>query len=332
MIFSSATIGRRQLLALSAGAFALPAMPRVASADTYPTHPVRLIIGFTPGAASDVVGRIFAHGAGDVIGQQIVAENKPGAGSSIAAQYVARATPDGYTLFLPALSSLSNEIVNPSSPPLDMSKDFVPIAQFAEGPFYITVNPSLGVKTVAELVALAKAKPGELTYASVGAGSLPHLCAVLFEQRTGTKWVHVPYPGSPESITDLVANRITMTFAVASSVLGQVNAGQLVTLATTGGKRSNVLPNVPTMAEAGIPDFEVNLWLGVLAPKDTPAAVIATLADAAHKAAQNADVVEALHKQGYEPIDLGPAAFGANIGKEIARWSEVARTAGLIKT
>jgi tripartite-type tricarboxylate transporter receptor subunit TctC len=307
-------------------------MPRVASADTYPTHPVRLIIGFTPGAASDVVGRIFAHGAGDVIGQQIVAENKPGAGSSIAAQYVARATPDGYTLFLPALSSLSNEIVNPSSPPLDMSRDFAPIAQFAEGPFYITVNPSLGVKTVAELVALAKAKPGELTYASVGAGSLPHLCAVLFEQRTGTKWVHVPYPGSPESITDLVANRITMTFAVASSVLGQVNAGQLVTLATTGGKRSNVLPNVPTMAEAGIPDFEVNLWLGVLAPKDTPAAVIATLADAAHKAAQNADIVEALHKQGYEPIDLGPDAFGANIRKEIARWSEVARAAGLIKT
>ena len=320
---------RRQFLNLTAAAAMLPAASRIATADTYPSRPVRLIIGFTPGAASDVVGRIFAHGAGDVIGQQIVAENKPGAGSSIAAQYVSRAAPDGYTLFLPALSSLTNEIVNPSAPPLDMSKDFEPVAQFAEGPFYVMVNRELGVKTVAELVALAKAKPGELTYASVGAGSLPHLCAVLFEQRTGTKWVHVPYPGSPESITDLVANRITMTFAVASSVLGQINVGQLVPLATTGAKHSNVLPKVPTMAEAGISDFEVNLWLGVLAPKATPGAVIDTLATAAHKAAQNPETVAALNKQGYEPIDAGPEQFGANIRNEIARWTAVVRAAGL---
>ncbi len=320
---------RRQFLNLTAAAAMLPAASRIAAADTYPSRPVRLIIGFTPGAASDVVGRIFAHGAGDVIGQQIVAENKPGAGSSIAAQYVSRAAPDGYTLFLPALSSLTNEIVNPSAPPLDMSKDFEPVAQFAEGPFYVMVNRELGVKTVAELVALAKAKPGELTYASVGAGSLPHLCAVLFEQRTGTKWVHVPYPGSPESITDLVANRITMTFAVASSVLGQINVGQLVPLATTGAKHSNVLPKVPTMAEAGISDFEVNLWLGVLAPKGTPGAVIDTLATAAHKAAQNLETVAALNKQGYEPIDAGPEQFGANIRNEIARWTAVVRAAGL---
>jgi tripartite-type tricarboxylate transporter receptor subunit TctC len=323
------TLQRRQFLSLAAGAAVLPATSHIAGAETYPSHPVRLIIGFTPGAASDVVGRIFAHGAGEVNGQPVVAENKPGAGSSIAAQYVSRATPDGYTLFLPALSSLTNEVVNPSSPPLDMSKDFEPIAQFAEGPFYITVNPALGVKTVAELVALAKAKPGELTYASVGAGSLPHLCAVLFEQRTGTKWVHVPYPGSPESITDLVANRITMTFAVASSVLGQITAGQLVPLATTGGKHSNVLPNVPTMAEAGISDFEVNLWLGVLAPKDTPAPVIDTLAGAAHKAAQSPDTVAALAKQGYEALDIGPEEFGTHIRAEIARWTKVAQAAGL---
>jgi tripartite-type tricarboxylate transporter receptor subunit TctC len=322
-------LGRREVFRLAAGAAVLPVASRFAIADTYPSHPVRLIIGFTPGAASDVVGRIFAHGAGDVIGQQIVAENKPGAGSSIAAQYVSRAAPDGYTLFLPALSSLTNEIVNPSSPPLDISKDFEPVAQFAEGPFYVVVNPALGVKSLAELVALAKAKPGELTYASVGAGSLPHLCAVLFEQRTGTKWVHVPYPGSPESITDLVANRITMTFAVASSVLGQINAGQIVPLATTGGKHSNVLPNVPTMAEAGIADFEVNLWLGVLAPKGTPAPVIDVLANAAHKAARDPGVVEALHKQGYEALDVGPEEFGVHIRAEIARWTAVVRAAGL---
>src|SRR3984885_5176527 len=170
MTFSSVTLGRRQFLALGAGAVALPAMSSIASADAYPTRPVRLIVGFTAGAASDVVARIFAKAASPLLGQQIVVENKPGAGSSIAAQYVSRAPNDGYTLFLPALSSLTNEIVNPSSPPLDMSKDFEPVAQFAEGPFYVMVNRELGVKTVAELVALAKAKPGELTYASVGAG------------------------------------------------------------------------------------------------------------------------------------------------------------------
>ncbi len=328
----TSNIGRRQFLGLTAGAVALPAALRIAAAETYPARPVRLIIGFTPGAASDVVGRIFARGAGDVLGQQIVAENKPGAGSSIAAQYVARSAPDGYTLFLPALSSLTNEIVNPSSPPLDMSTDFAEVTQFAEGPFYIVVNRELGVKTVAEFIALAKAKPGELSYASVGNGSLPHLCGVLFEQRAGIRLQHIPYKGSPESITDLVANRITTTFAVASSVLGQIDAGQLVALATTGGGRSNVLPSVPTMAEAGIPDFEVNLWLGVLAPKGTPRPVIDTLAEAAHKATRTPGVVEALHKQGYEPLDVAPDEFATRLGKEIARWTAVAKGAGLLKT
>src|SRR3984885_1941713 len=161
---------RRRFLNLTAGAAAIPAASRLAVAEAYPSRPIRLVVGFTAGAASEVGGRIFAGAAGPFVGQQIVVENKPGAGSSIAAQYVARAQNDGYTLFLPALSTLTNEIVNPSSPPLDMSKDFEPVAQFAEGPFYVMVNRELGVKTVAELVALAKAKPGELTYASVGAG------------------------------------------------------------------------------------------------------------------------------------------------------------------
>jgi tripartite-type tricarboxylate transporter receptor subunit TctC len=208
--------------------------------------------GFTAGAASDVIARIFARGAGPVLGQQIIVENKPGAGSSIAAQYVARASKDGYTLFLPALSTLTNEIVNPSSPPLDISKDFAPIAQLAEGPFFLTVNPALGVQSVADFVALAKSKPGELTYASVGAGSLPHLCGVQFERQAGIKLVHVIYKGSPESVTDLIAGRIAMSFVIGSSIIGQINAGQVTALATTGIKRASVLPSVPTMAEAGI--------------------------------------------------------------------------------
>jgi len=320
---------RRHFVRVVAGAAALPTAPRLAGGENYPSRPVRLIVGFTGGAASDVVARIFARGASPFLGQQIVVENKPGAGSSIAAQYVSRAAAAGYVLFLPALSSLTNEIVNPSSPPLDMSKDFAPIAQLAEGPFYLMVNPSLGVRSVAELVALAKSKPGELSYGSVGAGSLPHLCGVLFEQRTGITLVHVPYPGSPETVTDLVAGRITLSFTVASSALGQINAGQLVALATTGGQRSTLFPDIPTMAEAAIADFDVSLWLGLLAPAGTPQSVIDVLAGAAQKGIHTPETVAALHKQGYEPLDAGPDRFADNMRKETARWSDVARAAGL---
>ena len=158
------TIPRREFLRLTASAAAIAGTSGVAVADTYPSRPIRLIVGFTAGAASDVIARIFARAAGPLVGQQIIVENRPGAGSSIAAHYVARGPKDGYTLFLPPLSTLTNEIINPSSPPLDMSKDFAPVAQLAEGPFFLTVNPALGVHSVAELVALAKAKPGELTY------------------------------------------------------------------------------------------------------------------------------------------------------------------------
>jgi tripartite-type tricarboxylate transporter receptor subunit TctC len=323
------TIPRREFLRLAASTAAMPAASGLAFADTYPSRPVRLIVGFTAGAASDVVARIFAREAGAIIGQQVVVENRPGAGSSIAAHYVARAPKDGYTLFLPALSSLTNEIINPTAPPLDMSRDFAPVAQLAEGPFFLTVNPSLGVKSVAELVALAKAKPGVLTFGSVGAGSLPHLCGVLFEQKAGVKLVHVPYPGSPESVTDLIAGRITLSFIVGSSTIGQIRAGQLAVLATTGAKRSNLLPDAPTMTEAGIPGFDFNLWLGLLAPAGTPQPVVTTLANAAHKAMQSPAAVDALHKQGYEPLDVGPDEFGARIRTDIARWTSVARAAGM---
>lgn len=323
------TIVRREFLRLTATAAAIPAVMSRAVADTYPSRPIRLIVGFTAGAASDVIARIFAREAGPLVGQQMIVENRPGAGSSIAAHYVARALKDGYTLFLPPLSTLTNEIINPTSPPLDMSKDFAPIAQLAEGPFFLTVNPSLGVRSVAELVALAKAKPDVLTFGSVGAGSLPHLCGVLFEQKAGIKLVHVPYPGSPESVTDLIAGRITLSFIVGSSIIGQIRAGKLAVLATTGAKRANLLPDAPTMTEAGIPGFDFNLWLGVMAPANTPQPIVTTLANAARKAMQSPAAVDALHKQGYEPLDIGPDEFAARIRTDIARWTAVARAAGM---
>jgi tripartite-type tricarboxylate transporter receptor subunit TctC len=321
-----APIDRRALSLLGLAAVVSP--PRVFAQDAYPSRPIRLIVGFTPGAASDIIGRIFAKGAGPLIGQEFVVENKPGAGSSIAAEYVVRAAKDGYTLFVPALSTLTYKIVNPTAP-FDMTRDFAPIALLGNLAIVLVVNPESNVHSVADLIAMAKAKPAEVLFASVGAGSLPHLCAELFAQRAGLNLTHVPYPGSPQAVTDLVAGRITMFFAPASGVVGQLAAGKLTALATAAHKRPSALPDVPTMEEAGVPDFDTSLWLGLVAPIGTPRPVIDKLADAAHKAVHAPEAVEALRKQGYDPLDAGPDEFGAFIRSETTRWSEVARTAGL---
>jgi len=300
------------------------ASPRAFAQDVYPSRPIRLIIGFTPGAASDICGRIFAEHAAPILGQQFVPENKPGAGSSIAAQYVARAAPDGYTLFVPALSSLTNELANPS-PNFDMSKDLAPVALLANLAIVLVVNPASNVRSISDLIALAKSKPGQVLYASVGAGSLPHLCGVMFAQRAGIDLVHIPYQGSPQGLMDVVAGRITMMFATASGIIGQVAASKLVALATAADKRPVALPDVPTMAEAGMPDFDTSLWLGLLAPARTPRPILDKLADAAHKAMHAPAAVETLRKQGYEPLDAGPDEFAAVIQSEITRWSMVAQ-------
>lgn len=322
-------ISRRQILSQALGAAILPSLSKVALAqEGYPSRPVRLVVGFTPGAASDVVGRFFAKGATEVIGQQIFVENKPGAGSAIAAKYAAHSANDGYTLFLLALSTLTNEIVNPSLG-LDIVKDFTPIARLATGPYVLVVNHDLDANTVSDLIARAKAKPGKVLFGSVGAGSLPHLCAEMFAQRAGVKLTHVPYQGSPQVITDLVAGRIAMAFENAIAVVGQISAGKIKALATTASKRANVLPEVPTLAEAGLADFDVNLWFGVMAPSGTPKPIIEKLAAAAHAAMHEPKTVEILSNEGFEPFDLGSDAFAAYISSELTRWSEVARAAGL---
>jgi tripartite-type tricarboxylate transporter receptor subunit TctC len=325
------TLARRNFLRLTAGAAALPLVARTARAQAYPARPIHVIIGFTPGAASDIIGRSFAKGAEPFIGQQFVVENKPGAGSSIAAQYVARAANDGYTLFVPALSTLTYQISNPDVT-FDVRKDFAPVAPLARGTFVLAVNPDLKIKTVAELIAVAKAKPSQLLFGSVGNGSLPHLAAEMFAQRVGVKMTHVPYPGSPQVVQDLVAGRINLTFNILSSALGQINAGQLVALAVCSNKRSDTLPNVPTMAEAGVADFDTSLWLGLLAPVGTPAPVVDKINDAARKGMHTPEAIDMLAKQGYEPLDATPAQFADFIRSEFTRWSDVARGAGLLKS
>lgn len=321
-------IDRRTLSLLGLAALSSPATAW--AAGNYPSRPVHLVVGFTAGATSDVIARIFAKAADPLLGQQVVVENKPGAGSSIAAEYVAHAAKDGYTLIIPTLSTLTDEITHSRS--VSLSKDFSPIALLGSIALVLVVSPSLGVHDLSELIALAKSKPGKLSYASVGAGTLLHLAGVMFSQRAGVELLHVPYPGSPQAVTDVIAGRVTMVFAPVSSVLGQLAAGKLVALGTAGAKRSSALPKVPTMAEEGMPNFDTSLWLGLMGPAGLPKPIVEKLATAADKALQNPDAQKALIKQGYDAHYLGPEKFAAYVKSEHAKWAAVAQAAGLTKS
>jgi tripartite-type tricarboxylate transporter receptor subunit TctC len=207
-----------------------------------------------------------------ILGQQILVENKPGAGSSIAAEYVAHADKDGYTLFFATLSIIANQIINPN-PSFDLTRDLAPITLLASGAVVLVVNPEINVRSIAELIALAKSKPDEVLHATV-IGSLPHLASELFAQRAGIKLMQVPYLGSPQTVTDVIAGRAMMTFSPASTVVGQIAAGKIRALVTAANKRCSALADVPTMAEAGMPDFDTSLWFGLFAPAGTPRAVV----------------------------------------------------------
>jgi tripartite-type tricarboxylate transporter receptor subunit TctC len=249
-------------------------------------------------------------------------------GRGVAAEYVARAPKDGYTLFLSTLSIVTSQIINPD-PAFDLEKDFAPISLLASGAVVLVVSPQSNLSSVADIIALAKSKPDQVLCANAGIGSLPHMAAELFAQRAGIKLVHVPYPGSPQAVTDLVAGRVTMFFSPASTVIGEITAGKLKALATAANKRASVLPEVPSMAEAGVPDFDTSLWFGVMAPAGTPQAAIQKIASAAEQAMHRPDAVETLKKQGFDPLGEGPDAFGHYLRNEITRWSEVARHAGV---
>ena len=325
------TLVRRRFLRITAATVTLPLVPRVAIADdTYPSRPIHVIVGFTPGAAADVAGRVLAESSAPILGQQIVVENKPGAGSSIAAEYVAHAAKDGYTVFLTTLSIITNQIINPNAA-LDLIRDLTPVALLEQGAVLLVVDPASNIHSVDELIALAKSKPGQVLDATV-IGSMPHFATELFAQRAGIKLTHVPYPGSPQTIIDVMAGRALMTFSPASSVVGQIAAGKIRPLAVAAKKRTPALPDVPTMAEAGMPDFDTSLWFGLLVPAGTPRPVIEKLAVAARQAMHTPNAMASLSKQGYEPLDAGPDEFATFMRSEIARWSEVARSAGLVKS
>ena len=302
-------IDRRTLSVLGLAAM-LP--PQFALAeDAYPSRPIHVIVGFTPGAAADITARVLGGSMGPSLGQQIVVENKPGAGSSIAAAYVGHEAKDGYTLFLATLSIIVNQIINPN-PSFDLTRNLAPIALLASVPVILVVNPDSNVHSVADLIALAKSKPGQVLHATV-VGSLPHLASELFAQRADIRWTQVPYQGKSADCADVIAGRALATFSPASTVVGQIAAGKLRPLATAAHKRSRALPDVPTLEEEGMPDFDTSLWFGLLAPAGTPRPIIDKLADAAPKA----------------PLNGGPDEFAEYIRRETTRWTDVAQAAGL---
>lgn len=303
--------------------------PGATQAQDYPSRPVRLIVGFAPGAGADVSARLLAPGMSKALGQQIVVENRPGAGSNIAAEQVARAPKDGYTLLMGTVANVINGAIRPL--PFDFAKELTPVVLAAEAPNILVVNPSVGVRTVSELIALAKAKPGELTFGSSGVGTSPHVSGELFNIMAGVKILHVPYQGSAQAMTDLLGGRISMTFSPASTAISHIRAGTITALASTTRKRPAIAPDLPTIDEAGLPGFETAVWFGLNAPAGTPLDIVEKLAGAANEALKAQEVASALQVQGIEPIGGTPEDYGRYIADETKKWAAVAKAAELTK-
>jgi tripartite-type tricarboxylate transporter receptor subunit TctC len=314
---------------LLAAAFVLTAA-LAAQAQDFPTAPVRVVSGFPPGTTADISARVVGAKMGQILGQQIVVENRVGAASSLAAAQVARAPKDGYTLFVASTASMVNAAMN-SNLSFDILTDFVPIALLTSTPTVLVVTPELGVKNVKELIALAKRKPGELSFGSSGVGSSTHLALELFNSLAQVKITHVPYTGSPQVVTDLLANRIHGYFSPASTVMGHVAAGKLLALGVTEPKRSSIVPDIPTMIEAGVPDCVSVLWFGLAAPAGTPQPVIDKLSRAANEAVKSDEVAKALKAQTVAALGGTPEDFRRHMASEHKRWRTVVEAAGLRK-
>src|SRR3981081_561703 len=288
---------------------ALAATATAGRADDFPSRPGRVIVGFTPGASADITARIVANRMGQILNQQFVVENKPGAGSNLAADFVAHAPKDGYTLLIGTSANLTNAVITPNLG-FDFVKDFAPIALASTAPITLPVHPSLGVNSVQELIALAKQKPGEIFYASTGVGAAPHLSGELFNARAGIKTVDVPYQGSRPAVTALIAGRTSMMFSPASAVMPHIESGALKGLASAASKRPSIAPNLPTMAEAGRPEFAPSIWVGLMAPLGPPPEVIDKLARAVNDALTSNEVLSSLKTQGFDTLGGCPGCCG----------------------
>ena len=320
------TYSRRVALALAlTAAFSVGA----ARADDYPSRPIRLIVPYSAGGSADSVARIIAKRVGDSVGQTIVVENRGGAGAIIGTDLVAKSDPDGYTLLLGQSGPIS---INPGvykKLPYDPLKDFAPVTMTTSYPYIMVVNAKLGVKTLQEFVALAKAKPGELNYGTAGVGASNHLLTELFDGKAGIKMTHIPYRGTALAVTDLIAGQVQVVFADPVSALPHINAGTLLALAVTSKDRSPVAPEVPTISESGYGGFDAIAWHGILAPAHTPPAIIDRLNAEIVKALKEPETRSLLEKQAMQIVGSSPEAFVGFIKQDMALWKQVADQANV---
>jgi tripartite-type tricarboxylate transporter receptor subunit TctC len=308
-------------------ALALSLVAGLAAAQDWPTKPVRIVVPFAPGGGSDFIARFIAHQLTEELKQPFIVENKPGAGGNLGTEQGIKAPPDGYTLTVIASSYTVNASVYKLN--FDPVADITPIIQVSQGPLIVVVNPQVPAKTLKEFVALAKAKPNDVNYASSGQGSIIHAASELFNQRAGVKMTHVPYKGSGPALTDTISGVTQVFFSSASTAVPQIQGGKLRPIAVTGPARIPALPDVPTVAEAGIPDYTVILWHGLIGPKGMPPAIVAKLNAAVAKTLKLKETEEKLKTDGVAPAGGTPEQFGKTIRDEIALWRKVVQDANI---
>jgi len=306
----------------------LAAVSGYSSAQDFPSKPLRLVVGSTPGGGTDISARLIAPKMSEQLGQQVVVENRPGATTTIGVNYVVRSAPDGYTMLM-GVSSLA---INPhilQNVPYDALKDLAPVTQVLVAPNIMVAHPSLPIRTVKDLVAFARARPGQLNFAAGGAGSSQHLAIELFLYMTGTKIVHVPYKGQGMALIDVVAGQVSLMMANVISALPHVRSARLRALGVTGSKRTTVAPDIPTIAEAGVPGYEVLQWYGVLAPAATPREIIGRLHGVIAHAVQDPKIRERIVADAGEPVGNTPDEFSAILRADYKKWGDVIRKAGI---
>jgi tripartite-type tricarboxylate transporter receptor subunit TctC len=312
---------------LVAGLFAALLAAPVA-AQTFPTKPIKLICPFPPAGAVDIASRAIANELTKTIGQTVTVENRPGAGGNLGAEAAARSAPDGYTLFM---STSGIQAINPalySKMPIDVNKELVPVAPLVSLNNVLVLHPSVKANSVKEVIALAKAQPGKIPYASSGNGTSIHMSGAMFTHLTGIELIHIPYKGSGPAITDLLAGQVSMMFDNIPSALPHIKSGKLKALATTGAKRDPALPDLPTIAEAGVPGYESGVWFGLMAPAGTPKDIVAKLNAEAVKGAKAPEFVKRMGDLGYNMIPGTPDAMAELIKVEIARWTPIVKASG----
>lgn len=314
----------RPLLTAIGVMYALASSP--ALAQTWPSKPVKIIVPFAAGGPADVYARFLSQRLQDALGQPFVVDDRPGAGSVIGTEAVAKAAPDGYTLLLMSNTHTVNETLIPTKP-FQLMRDFVAVAPINYSDLVLVANPALAASTVGALIAQAKAQPGKINYASSGTGTPYHMAGELFKSMAGIYLVHIPYRGSSGARTDVIGGQVDVMFDAVTTMAEQVRAGKVKALATTGRQRSEVLPDVPTMSEAGVPGYEATIWLGLMAPKGTPKAVVDRLNAEVSKIVGQPDVRQLWSKQGASPLAMSPEVFDKYVRDDIDKWASVIKTA-----